>query len=347
MSEPSAATLKKLELIFAGQAPLEPDESLKALAEELAVPAKQAVNASRFGAENYVAIGCGCSSIAASLGRITSLPGSMVMFINMLAIDFAGDFMAFVRDPSPERFEYLFSKYMRHLELASGNPTAALMYEEMYARNRSICSSGAYIHLAASSYAFVLLHEMAHTQPALMEGFYGLFHEKLISRYFGGQSKAELTESACDFIALSLFSELGGIKNRKPDLAGDLYEAAMFQLLLPALYSYMPSLLIDEINRRGSGTKAFSEALVNAVGKRMGNLSIVGLTARLNGNLPDSFDVDNITGKVQHGISDYLSYMAQFLDARLIPEVENFNFRHRTEPNPTLPPRKPAWFIFR
>lgn len=346
MSGLSAATRRKLELIFAGQAPLEPDERLKAIAGELAAPAKQVVNASRTGGENYVAIGCCCSSLAASLGRITSLPGSMVMFINMLAIDFAGDFLAFVREPGPGRFEYLFSKYMRHLELASGNATAALMYEEILSRRRREYSGGAHIHLAASSYAFVMLHEMAHTQPELIESFSELFHEKLISRYFAGQSKAELVESACDFMALISFSQLAGIEKMKPDLAAELYEAAIFQLLLPALYSFMPSLLIDEINRHGSGTKAFSDALMDAVAKRMGNLSIVALTARLNGNLPDSFDLAGLTEKVQRGISEYLSCMAQFLGSRLISEVEDFNLRHREEPNPVPPPRGPAWFVF-
>lgn len=347
MTEPSAATRRKLELIFAGQAPIEPDGRLKSLAEALSASAKQIVNASRIGRENYVAIGCSCSSLAAALGRITSLPGSMVMFINMLAIDFSSDFLAFVRVPGTERFEYLFSKYMRHLELASGNTTAALMYEEMFARSQGACSGDAYLHLAASSYAFVLLHELAHIQPELTEDFTRLFYDKLIGKYFDGQGNHELVESACDFIALISFTKLGGLQNMKVDMACELYEAAIFQLLLPALYSYMPSLLIDEINRHGNRTRAFSDALMEAISKRIGNLSIVALTARLNDNLPVSFDVGVITERIHHGISEYLSYMAQFLGTRLISEVEDFNLRHRDEPNPTLPPSKPAWFIFR
>lgn len=114
--------LRQIKVLYSSLNPLEPEQELIKIGSSLLPYAKGLINSDVVNnKENFVCMGYYSADITTCIGRLSSLPDSKILFMNMLGIEFISDFLLFTENPDKEHFKYFFSKYMRNIEQANCN----------------------------------------------------------------------------------------------------------------------------------------------------------------------------------------------------------------------------------
>ena len=340
--------LRQIKVLYASLNPLEPEQELMKIGNSLLPYAKGLINSDVVdNKENFVCMGYYSADITTCIGRLSSLPDSKILFMNMLGIEFISDFLLFTENPDKEHFKYFFSKYMRNIEQANCNLGAAAMYNEIYNRykGKSEFDYRRYFNQAAVGNIFLLLHEWVHLNADLINSAVQLFQSDSSKKFFGGRTELYLREVACDFSAFKFLIELVN-ENNLLVTQRRMLDVVLLQVLMSSLYDSFAGLLMNMIGSPNYHLEGFMSNLNVVTQERLQDFSIVIKMAGNSELLDGEFDISASLNRAGKGVGDYLNNLSKFIGDDLLSEIEMFNSRQVETGDSNIKDFRAVWSLF-
>lgn len=305
-------------------ASMKPDARSASIGEQFSTLAKSAVN---MGSEHeiYVSMGYNSTDISVSLKRLRQYPDLDILFMNLMGIEFTADFLMFARNRDEDHLKYLFSKYMRNVELANGNIDTAGMYNWMFSRydGRNDFSYLKYLALASVAEIFVLLHEWTHAQKDFKTIIIDLLKSPPTNKLLINDDDKYIEEIACDYSSLSLITEFNLVEKPFQCSKNELVEVALLRIFTIELYPLFSKLLMT---RKGSWNQCSEDILANIMGllqKRFKDLNaVIKISKNSNMFFPKELDIMGAIDSVGGIINDYILQLGNFLENMLPYEID-------------------------
>lgn len=239
---------RKLRIIYSNCNPMNPS---KEMAEFGVALAKSALTTFHLlcGQDSHVAMGYYNSDMKTEIGYLGLDSSSKVLFFNVYVMEYIVDYLIFLKRKDDVSFRYFYAKYMRHIELNSGNDDAASMYNWIFTnaeRQIGKPSVEEYEKAAALS-LFLIFHELVHQKESWIKPFIDDLEDNKEMLELPELSQEEKIEIGCDTIALTLFDYLG-LYERFGIGREEMVSVSSDMILLTGFYRSLSGFTIEMLN---------------------------------------------------------------------------------------------------